>query len=182
MKTLIENLYHNNVIFSYYGFIDHAVLKEVLLLTKSKLESFNESNITANKIDNLIRNCVDNIIRFNFFPPEQKLHYKSLLIISKQIGFYQVDTICIVNTEQKAEIEGQLSFLHLKTLGELQALKMKQVEATNSGSHGNGFMDLVLKADAYSCSFNSEANNILFNINFKVDSKHQNTGTIFSEI
>ncbi|KAK6020969.1 hypothetical protein OSTOST_13369, partial [Ostertagia ostertagi] len=38
MSTLIENLHNNNVIFSYYGFIDDKVLGEVLQITKSKLE------------------------------------------------------------------------------------------------------------------------------------------------
>ena len=43
METLTEKLYNNNVIFSYYGFIDHTVLEQVLRITRSKLESQHES-------------------------------------------------------------------------------------------------------------------------------------------
>ena len=50
METLIEKLYNNNVIFSYYGFIDHSVLDQVLLITRSKLENNNESILVITRV------------------------------------------------------------------------------------------------------------------------------------
>ncbi|MDI1356209.1 MAG: DUF6272 family protein [bacterium] len=169
MKTLIEDLHDNNVIFSYYGFIDANVLTEVLLITKSKLESNNESDHVVERVSDAINNCVDNIIKHNFYPDDERVHYKSLLVVSKQNNFYLIDTINVVTPTQKETLSEQLEFINSRTKEEIKALKSNLV-LSNSVKVGTGFVDLILKADNCECTFKDLDANHLVNINFKINS------------
>lgn len=171
MRTLIEDLYTNNVIFSYYGFIDNSVLTEVLQITKSKLESNNESPVVVNRITDAINECVQNIIKHNFFPDDVVLNYKSLLVVSKKENSYLIDAINVVNDTQKESINEQLSHLNTKTKEELLDLKTQSVvHGDKSLVAGSALIDLILKADACEYTFKKLDPNFLFNINFKINS------------
>jgi hypothetical protein len=171
MSTLIENLHNNNVIFSYYGFIDEKVLGEVLQITKSKLEGNQENPAVVNRVHDAINECVDNVIKHNFYPDNDQVRYKSLLVVSKQKDNYLVDTINVVNAVQKETISEQLDFLHTHTKEQLVELKSKQLLAdNNSPKMAKGLLDLVLKADKCDCTFKNLEANYLFNINFKINS------------
>ena len=171
MGTLIENLHNNNVIFSYYGFIDDKVLGEVLQITKSKLVGNNENPVIVEKVHDAINQCVDNVIKHNFYPDDEQVRYKSLLVVSKQQDEYLIDTINVVNSLQKESINQQLDFLNSRSKEELIALKSKSVMTPNHLPHvGKGLIDLVLKADNCDCTFKDLEANFLFNINFKINS------------
>ena len=171
MGTLIENLHNNNVIFSYYGFIDDKVLTEVLQITKSKLEGNNEHPIIVSRVHDAINECVDNVIKHNFYPDDDQVRYKSLLVVSKQQNDYLIDTINVVNATQKDSINEQLNFLNSRTKEELLALKSKSIMTPDHASlAGKGLIDLVLKADNCDCTFKNLEANYLFNINFKINS------------
>lgn len=168
MRTLIEDLYTNNVIFSYYGFIDNSVLNEVLQITKSKLESNNEPPELVNRVLDAINECVQNILKHNFFP-EDALHYKSLLVVSKKNNAYMIDAINVVNNVQKESINEQLSLLNSKTKEELRNIK-SQSNAHSPVVEGSSIIDLLLKTDACEYTFRNLAPNFLFNINFRINS------------
>ncbi|HOZ87404.1 MAG TPA: hypothetical protein PL029_06585, partial [Bacteroidia bacterium] len=70
MQSLTERLYNDNVLFSYYGYVDSSVLAEVLRITRSKLENNNEPPALTERILNAVNDCVENIIEHNFFPEE----------------------------------------------------------------------------------------------------------------
>jgi hypothetical protein len=167
---LIENLHDNNVIFSYYGFIDTNVLNEVLQITKSKLEGINESPLVVTRVYDAINECVDNIIKHNFYPDDSRVHYKSLLVVSKNNEHYLIDTINVVNDMQKETISEQLNYLNTRTKEEIVALKLKGKNPNNAFELGDGLIDLVLKADNFGCTFKNLDRNYLFNINFKINS------------
>lgn len=169
MKTLIEDLHDNNVIFSYYGFIDENVLSEVLLITKSKLESNNESLAVVERVSDALNNCVDNIIKHNFYADDERVHYKSLLVVSKQNNFYLIDTINVVTSTQKETLSEQLDYINSRTKEEILDLK-NNLLVRDSVKVGTGFIDLVLKADNCECTFKDLDANYLFNINFKINS------------
>jgi hypothetical protein len=154
METLIEKLYHNNVIFSYYGFIDKGVLGEVLKITRSKLESLGESPAFVKKVEAATSDCVENIIRHNFYPDDERMHYKSLLVISRQKEYYVVDTLNVVNDSQKSVIDTQLGFLSGKK--------------NNAGLPAEKIRELFEKADSYDCAFKKVKDHYLFNISFKI--------------
>ncbi len=168
MSTLIENLHNNNVIFSYYGFIDNSVLNEVLQITKSKLQGNNEKPQIIGKVHDAISECVDNIIKHNFYPDDERVRYKSLLVVSKQQTDYSIDTINVVNSHQKASINQQLDFMNSKSKDELTALRSGKT--TMLSNNNMGLVDLLLKADTCDCSFKNMESNYLFNINFKISS------------
>ncbi|PBQ31822.1 hypothetical protein CNR22_08595 [Sphingobacteriaceae bacterium] len=171
MSTLIENLHNNNVIFSYYGFIDDKVLGEVLQITKSKLEGNNENPQVVTRVHDAINECVDNVIKHNFYPDDDHVRYKSLLVVSKQEDDYLIDTINVVNSLQKDSINEQLNFLNTRSKEELHALKSKSLmTAQHTPVVGKGLIDLVLKADNCDCTFKDLEANFLFNINFKINS------------
>jgi len=132
MKTLIENLYHNNVIFSYYGFIDESVLTQVLQITKSKLASNNETPQTVKRVTDAIYECVENVIKHNFYPDDARVKYKSLLVVSKHEDQYLVDTINVVNATQKETINEQLNYLHTRSQDELMQLKSRTLLQVNA--------------------------------------------------
>jgi hypothetical protein len=92
MESLIESLYNNNVIFSYYGFIDDGVLNEVLRITRAKLAGINEPPPLIERVENAIRDCIDNIIHHNFYPDDERVHYKSLIVVSRQEDHYLINT------------------------------------------------------------------------------------------
>jgi hypothetical protein len=172
MDTLIEDLHNNNVIFSYYGFIDDKVLNEVLLITKSKLEGNNEAPVIVDRVYDAINECVDNIIKHNFYPDDARVRYKSLLVVSKQHNDYLIDTINVINSLQKQTISEQLDYLHTRSKDELVTLKSKNLMQANTDTMvvGSGLIDLVLKADNCDCTFKDLDSNYLFNINFKINS------------
>jgi hypothetical protein len=171
MSTLIENLHNNNVIFSYYGFIDSTVLNEVLQITKSKLEGNNEHPVIISRVHDAINECVDNVIKHNFYPDDARVRYKSLLVVSKQQNDYFIDTINVVNSSQKESIHEQLNYIQSRTKEELLALKSKSIIMSNTAPNvGKGLIDLVLKADNCDCTFKDLDANYLFNINFKINS------------
>jgi hypothetical protein len=171
MKTLIESLHQNNVIFSYYGFIDENVLHQVLKITRSKLHNNNEPEMVVRRVSGAINECVANIIRHNFYPDDTRLHYKSLIVVSKQDGHYLIDALNVVNSSQKESINEQLAYLHSKTREELLALKSETLMHQGSSVVvSSGLVDLVLKTDNCGCSFRDLERNHLFNINFKINS------------
>ena len=170
MKSLIENLYHNNVIFSYYGFIDESVLSQVLQITQSKLSNNNESEHTIKRVYEAIKECVDNVIKHNFYPDDARVKYKSLLVVSKHNEQYLVDTINVVNASQKESINEQLNYLHSRSQEELMQLKSRSLlEVNNPVTVSKGLVDLVLKADRCDCTFKDIDPNFLFNINYKIN-------------
>jgi hypothetical protein len=171
MKTLIESLHQNNVIFSYYGFIDETVLHQVLKITRSKLHNNSEPETVVKRVSDAINECVANIISHNFYPDDARLHYKSLIVVSKQDGYYLIDALNVVNSSQKDTINEQLTYLHSKSREELLALKSKTLmHQGTSVVVSSGLVDLVLKTDNCGCSFKNLERNHLFNINFKINS------------
>ena len=171
MKTLIEDLHSNNVIFSYYGFIDSSVLSQVLQITRSKLESNEESPVIIERVHDALNNCVENIIKNNFYPEDDKVQFKSLLAVSKKDEQYHVDTIAVVNPVQKESIIQQLHFLKTKSKDELMALKSRtMLHVDDSVPMGSGLIEIALKVDDCNCTFRDLEQNSLFNINFRINS------------
>ena len=170
MKTLIENLYTNNVIFSYYGFIDDSVLSQVLEISKSKLEGNKEPMIVVKKVYDAIKECTENIVKHNFYEEDSKVRYKSLLIVSKKGDEYNIDTVNIINSAQRQSISEQLNYLQSRSTEELMDLKSKiEAHMENSVVVSSGLVDLVLKADKCDCSFKEMSEHSLFNINYRVN-------------
>lgn len=172
MKALSEILYTNNVLFSYYGFIDSKVLTQVLTITKNKLELNKEKVVIIKRVYNAINECVENIIKHNFFPEYALLNYKSLLLISASDGYYSIDTINVVNVKQKEAIINKLTFLNSKSREDLLAHKaqiMSNNEYSEVATAGLGLVDLVLKTSDFSFSFKEYNENFLFSINFKIN-------------
>lgn len=174
MRTLTEKLYDENVIFSYYGFIDLSVLTQVLKITKSKLESNNEPAAVVDRVYDALNNCIKNTMAHNFFPDDLFLRYKSLLVVSYNNAIYTVDTVNVVNQAQRSLLEGHLSYLNAAPAGEPERMRseivsrnqhMEVVETT-----GIGIVDLRQQADACNYSFQSYGPHFLFNINFTIHS------------
>jgi hypothetical protein len=170
METLIKKLYNHNVIFSYYGFFDDKVLEQVLLITKSKLESNQETGLVISRVHDALNNCIDNIVSHNFYPDDERLHYKSLLIVSKHGDNYHIDALNVVNDKQKEIIDRQLNFLGSHSRTELLEL------VTNNSSNGKAtvnasIISMVLKADHYNCSYKQVGEHYLFNINFQISTR-----------
>jgi len=174
MQSLVERLHNNNVLFSYYGFIDRNVLAQVLEITKSKLENNNEPDALIERVYNAIKDCVENIIEHNFFPEDAVLAYKSLLLISYKERTYFIDTINVINEKQKESINEQLIDLNSKSKKELTELKSQIVQKNNQHSvaegTGLGLVDLVLVSDSCNYRFKNYHSNFLFNINFEINS------------
>ena len=171
MESLIEKLYNNNVIFSYYGFIDDGVLGEVLRITRSKLEGFGEPPALILRVHNAISDCIDNIIHHNFYPDDERVHYKSLIVVSRQEDHYLIHTLNVVNGNQKAVLDRQLKLLETKSREELQNMRALGVlSGTADPDVNQRLVELVLKADNYDCTFRPLNENYLFNINFKINS------------
>lgn len=172
MQTLTEKLYNNNVLFSYYGFIDSNVLKQVLQITRNKLENNKEPDVLINRVHTAINDCVENIIEHNFFPEDAVLSYKSLLVVSSKGNSYFIDTINVINAKQKESINTQLVNLHSKTKLELNELKSQITLKNNQHSvkegSGLGLIDLVLVSDNCNYQFKNYDTNFLFNINFEI--------------
>jgi hypothetical protein len=171
MRTLSEILYTNNVLFSYYGFIDTKVLTQVLNITRSKLESNKENIVVVKRVYSAINECVENIIKHNFFPEDALLHYKSLLLVSMGEKCYTIDAVNVVNANQKAIIIERLNFLQSKSKDELLALKTQITEGDNNAisSEGLGLIDLALKTNDFNFNFKEYNDNYLFSINFKIN-------------
>ncbi|MES2680080.1 MAG: DUF6272 family protein [Bacteroidota bacterium] len=174
MRSLTERLYNDNVLFSYYGYVDSSVLAEVLRITRSKLESFSEPPALIERIHNAINDCVENIIEHNFFPEEDLLAYKSLIVVSGKSGSYFIDTINVINGHQKESIHQQLSNLSVKSKAELHDLKKQIILKNNHQSvaegTGLGLIDLVLVSDNCNYRFKNYDTHFLFNINFEINS------------
>jgi hypothetical protein len=169
MDNLVENLYNNNVIFSYYGFIDESVLNHVLEITRSKLLSTQEPDAVVNKVHDAIYECVEHTIRHNFYPDDSRMHYKSLLVVSRQKGHYLIDSINVINSQQKQAIHTQLKYLHTKTHDELLSLKARDSRHRDEQIVNPGLVDLVLKSGNCDCTFKELEQHHLFNVNYKVD-------------
>lgn len=172
MRTLSKILYTNNVLFSYYGFIDSKVLAQVLNITKSKLEGNKENPVVVQRVYNAINECVESVIRHNFFPDDALLHYKSLLLISMGEKCYGIDTINVVNAVQKQAIIEKLNFLNSKTKAELMNIKSQIMTVGKSdeiSNEGLGMVDLVLKTNDFNFHFKEYNDNFLFSINFKIN-------------
>ncbi len=175
MESLINNLYTNNVIFSYYGFMDSSVLNTILSITKTKLKANGESITTTMRVYNAINECVENIIKHNFFPSEDILPYKSFLLISKKENGYKIDTINVINEEQKKAIKNQMDFMTTKSKEELKTLKAEIIANktySKVATAGLGLVDMYIKTDVCEYKINSHNNNYLFNINFNINSKN----------
>ncbi len=175
MRSLSEVLYTNNVLFSYYGFIDSKVLTQVLNITQSKLESNKENMVVIKRVYNAINECVENIIKHNFFPEDALLHYKSLLLVSMGEKCYMIDTINVVNAKQKAAIIEKLNFLNDKTKEELMSIKaqiMSNKQYSEVSTAGLGMVDLVLKTNNFNFHFKEYNDNFLFSINFKINTNN----------
>ena len=168
METLIEKLYNNNVIFSYYGFIDHSVLDQVLLITRSKLENNNESILVITRVQEILHECVESIIRHNFYPDDDKLHYKSLLVVSRQNVDYEVDTLNVVNSFQKKTLEDQLEMVAEKSREELKKLRVQCQMGTTDAPVNEKIISLLARADHHECSFRSLNEHFLFNISLRI--------------
>ncbi len=168
METLIEKLYNNNVIFSYYGFIDESVLGQVLRITKSKLENHNESVMVITRVQEVLSDCVETIIRHNFYPDDTKLHYKSLLVVSRQDNEYEVDTLNVVNAEQKSRIQEQLAFLSSKSREQLKKLRVQCQLDSDTVPVNEELIALLLRADHHECSFKDNHGHSLFNISLRI--------------
>ncbi|MBL7910173.1 MAG: hypothetical protein JNJ41_03920 [Bacteroidia bacterium] len=175
MRTLSEILYTNNVLFSYYGFIDGKVLTQVLNITRSKLESNKENIVVIKRVYNAINECVENIIKHNFFPEDALLHYKSLLLVSIGDKCYSIDTINVVNAKQKDAIIEKLNFLNTKSKDELLNIKSQIIsnnEYSEVSTAGLGLVDLVLKTNNFNFHFKEYNDNFLFSINFKINTSN----------
>jgi hypothetical protein len=169
MESLIENLYNNNVIFSYYGFIDDGVLSEVLRITRAKLDGIGEPPGLVDRVHNAINDCIDNIIHHNFYPDDERVHYKSLIVVSRQHDHYLIHTLNVVNNMQKEVLDKQLKLVETKSRSELQNLRT--IGVLNGAPLVNQrLVELVLKADNCDCTFRPLNENHLFNINFKINS------------
>ena len=172
MRSLSEILYTNNVLFSYYGFIDGKVLTQVLNITRSKLESNKENIVVIKRVYSAINECVENIIKHNFFPDDALLHYKSLLLVSMGEKCYTIDTVNVVNSKQKAIIIERLNFLQSKTKDELVDIKTKITAGGGNvevSEEGLGLVDLALKTSDFNYSFKEYNENFLFSISFKIN-------------
>ena len=175
MRSLSEILYTNNVLFSYYGFIDNKVLTQVLNITQSKLEANKENMVVIKRVYNAINECVENIIKHNFFPEDALLHYKSLLLISMGEKCYMIDTINVVNAKQKAAIVEKLNSLNDKTKEELMTIKsqiMSNKQYSEVSTAGLGMVDLILKTNNFNFHFKEYNDNFLFSINFKINTNN----------
>lgn len=172
MRSLSEILYTNNVLFSYYGFIDGKVLTQVLNITRSKLENNKESIVVVKRVYNAINECVENIIKHNFFPEDALLNYKSLLLVSESENYYSIDTINVVNSKQKDAIIEKLRSLDSKTKDELQKIKFEIIsnnQYSTVSTAGLGLVDLILKTSDFNYHFKEYNENFLFSINFKIN-------------
>lgn len=172
MRSLSEILYTNNVLFSYYGFIDGKVLTQVLNITRSKLENNKESIVVVKRVYNAINECVENIIKHNFFPEDALLNYKSLLLVSENENYYSIDTINVVNSKQKEAIVEKLKSLDSKTKDELQKIKFEIIsnnQYSKVSTAGLGLVDLILKTSDFNYHFKEYNENFLFSINFKIN-------------
>lgn len=171
MYTLTERLYKNNVLLSYYGFFDTNVLEEVLKITRNKMEGLGEAEAVIKKVGHALSDCVSNIIAHNFFPEDAILSYKSLLLVSVQDNTYTIDTINVINENQKRSVQKQLEFLAAKSKEELQGLRSQilgnQRHPLNTGI-GLGLVELMLGAVHYKYRFRDYGVNFLFNINFGI--------------
>ncbi len=174
MNSLINTLYKNNVIINYYGYIDTLMLNQILKITQNNLSYFKESVVVTKRIYNAINECVENIIKHNFFPAEDMLHYKSLLLIVKHKDHYQINTINVINENQKNKIIHQFENVLNKSKEELKEIKANIIsnkQYSEVATAGLGLVDMVIKTDGCNIEFNNYQNNYLFNINFKINSK-----------
>lgn len=171
MRTLSELLYTNNVLFSYYRFIDAKVFTQVLNITRSKLASIKENIVVVKRVYSAINECVENIIKHNFFPEDALLHYKSLLLVSMGEKCYTIDAVNVVNAKQKAIIVEGLNLLQSKSKDELLAIKTQITEGDNNtiSSEGLDLIDLDLKTSDFNLHFKEYSDNYLFSINFKIN-------------
>jgi hypothetical protein len=73
MKSLVENFYSNNVVFSYCGYMEDSVLSQILQITKTKPETNFESQTTIQRMLNATSECGKKIDKHNFYPDDAYL-------------------------------------------------------------------------------------------------------------
>lgn len=180
MKLLSEDLYQNNVLFSYYGFIDSSVLNHVLSIAKNKLIQNNESLVVINRVYNTINESIENIIKHNFFPDQNILQYKSLLLIVNDNGFYEINTVNVINQKQKEKIDSQLQKMSKMSKEELKEAKtniLSNKQYSEVATAGLGLIDMLIRTDASDYGIAPYKENYLFKINFKVNKETKDNGS-----
>lgn len=180
MKLLSEYLYQNNVLFSYYGFVDNSVLNHVLSIAKTKLTQRNESVVVINRVYNTINESIENIIKHNFFPDKNILQYKSLLLIVNDSGCYQINTVNVINQRQKEKIDTQLNAMGKMTKEELKLAKtniLSNKQYSEVATAGLGLIDMFIRTDDHKFEIAPYKENYLFNINFKVNKLSKEHGS-----
>lgn len=177
MQDLGLYLYKENVIVSYFGYINTEVLNELLKLTKEKLTSLNESITVVKRVYNVINECIENIIKHNFYPEDLLVNYKSLILIAKHNNEFHVDTINIINQQQRVIIEQRLQNLAGKSSEELKSLKALTISNnhySDVATAGLGIIDMVSRSDGFSFKYENYKNDtFLFNMHFQVNSSTQ---------
>jgi len=168
LDSLIENLYQNNVVFSYYGFIDDSVLTRVLEITESRMLANKESTATIAHVRDAIVECVEHSTLHNLFPEDTRTHYKSLLAVSRTDASYHVDCVNVINAEQKVAINEQLDYLRTCKIEDLQLVKSRHEEFNDPMIKNPGLVDLVLREGHCGCSFKSLSEGYLFNVNYTI--------------
>ena len=118
---------------------------------------------------------MENIIKHNFFPEDSLLHYKSLLLVSSGEKCYLVNTINVVNAQQKEAIIKKFNFLNGKNKDELLKIKFEIIsnnQYSEVSTAGLGLVDLVLKTNDFNFHFKEYNENFLFSINFTINSNN----------
>jgi hypothetical protein len=174
MQDLSLELYKENVIVTYFGYINIEVLNEFLKLTRDKLTALNESILVVKRVYNVINECLENIIKHNFYPEGLMVNYKALILIAKHDNEIHIDTINIINKDQRLIIEQRFQSLIGKSTEELKALKAQTIsnhQYSEVVTAGLGIIDMVSRSDGFSFKFNDYTNgNFLFNMHFKINS------------
>lgn len=168
LDSLIENLYQNNVVFSYYGFIDDSVLTRVLEITESRMAANKESSTTISHVRDAIMECVEHSTMHNLYPDDTRTHYKSLLAVSRTDDAYKIDCVNVINDFQKGAINDQLDYLRTRELADLHLVKARDGNYSDPMIKNPGLVDIVLRNGACGCSFKNIGDSHLFNVNYTI--------------
>ena len=168
LDSLIENLYQNNVVFSYYGFIDESVLNRVLEITESRMSANKESAATISHVRDAIIECVEHSTLHNLYPDDTRTHYKSLLAVSRTDEAYKIECVNVINEFQKNAINNQLDYLRTRELSDLQLVKARDGSYSDPMIKNPGLVDLVLRDGSCSYSFKNIGESHLFNVNYTI--------------
>ncbi len=169
LDALIENLYQNNVVFSYYGFIDESVLNRVLEITESRMTANKESTATISHVRDAILECVEHGTLHNLYPDDTRTHYKSLLAVSRTDNAYKIDCVNVISESQKNAINTQLEYLRTREISDLQLVKARDGRYNDPMIKNPGLVDLVLRDGLCGCSFKNIGESHLFNVNYTIE-------------